>query len=686
MKTVAYLLTVLCLCAKMATAQVPSNVHINNITLPTTGISNGKFTVTVSPAQTPAIFESSIDGGTTWYQHTNAGITYNNKPAGMYRVQVRKIGTTELLTNRRFILRSEYNANFTTTAISATACNTNNGKIKIGGILATDSVSWISSITPSFTVASALQNDTIIGLKPGMYYIIVKKAGNNYAFSTKTINVGNAGVACPTPTYCGNAQGDNLFPNGTFGSGASVNGAALPENETTYGYSQLASSSPNDGFYTISNTSDYNGAASGGNIFGVWSLTSDHTGNPNGYMMIVNASYDKDIVTEKVITGLCPNKTYQFSAFLKNLLPSANYIQPNVTLLIDGVGQYTSGDITTGDWKQVGFTFKTTGTSAKFSIRNNNPGGSGNDWAIDDIFVGTCAPTVSLQPIIATCENPPTEATATVTDIARLYDTYQWQVNKNDGNGYQNIGTTQTGTFDTANKYTATLTLPSPLTPLNNGWRYRLVAGTSPDDLSGEGCAYMNTQILAFQECGGVVLPIKMLGIKAVKTNNGGMVLWQVAEQQHVKRYELEKSTDGRSYSIIGVVMAKTSNAPVLDYYGEDLNLSNGINYYRVKIVDMDGKYAYSQVVTLVIKGSTSAIRIFPNPATDRLFIWMPTGSQVKQYQIFDAAGRMVMQQSTLGNNTNVTDVTIQHLSTGFYTLRLFNENYEVSNHRFIKK
>lgn len=191
---------------------------------------------------------------------------------------------------------------------------------------------------------------------------------------------------CPGPL------GPNLFPQGNFGSGTPnivpVNPLLAP------GYQYQTSPPPNDGFYCITND------------IGVWSSNfgwleiGDNSPDPNGYMMVVNASYDAGLFYEHVITGLCPNTSYAFSCDIINLVHSgANMILPNVSFLIDGVVKYNTGNIPeTEQWNTYGFLF-TTGanqSSVTLSLRNNASGGVGNDLALDNISFGTCGPEVIL--------------------------------------------------------------------------------------------------------------------------------------------------------------------------------------------------------------------------------------------------------------------------------------------------
>ena len=146
----------------------------------------------------------------------------------------------------------------------------------------------------------------------------------------------------------------------------------------------------------------------------------------------------------------------------------------------------------------------------------------------------------------------------------------------------------------------------------------------------------------------------------------------------------MEKSIDGRNFSYLSSVIANALSTSA-NYKAEDPYLFNGINYYRVKIVDNDGKYAYSQVVTLVIKGKTGEIKIFPNPANDRLFIWMPASKTIRSAIIIDAAGRVVIQKNVISNFTNVSDIELHALPAGFYTIKIITGSNAVSNLSFIK-
>lgn len=198
---------------------------------------------------------------------------------------------------------------------------------------------------------------------------------------------------------CQGSLGDPVV-NITFGAGS--NPGAPVANLTNYTY--VSHDCPQDGYYTIANSTN--------NCFGnTWhSVPEDHTpGDVNGYMMVVNASYNPGDFFVKTVDGLCPNTTYEFAAWIYNVLQSfacgGNGIKPNITFNIETttgtvLKSYQTGDIpTSGDWVQYGFFFSTTAgvNSVVLRMTNNAPGGCGNDLLLDDITFRACGPLVTVN-------------------------------------------------------------------------------------------------------------------------------------------------------------------------------------------------------------------------------------------------------------------------------------------------
>lgn len=242
----------------------------------------------------------------------------------------------------------------------------------------------------------------------------------------------------------------------TFGNALTGTGA-LPPGVTTMNYT--SSNCPDDGFYTITNTANacFNNS---------WhSLTRDHTGDVGGRVMLINASYDPSDFFVQTVTGLCGNTIYEFASWVANvILPSScgnNSIRPNLTFRIETAGgqlikQFQTGDIAPSvslNWQQYGTFFQTPAgiSEVVIRIRNNSPGGCGNDLALDDITFRPCGPTIHTtvngvaSDTLQVCETNQQQHQLSTTYSTEYQDPIlQWQVSTDTGRTWQNIhGATQ---------------------------------------------------------------------------------------------------------------------------------------------------------------------------------------------------------------------------------------------------
>ena len=245
---------------------------------------------------------------------------------------------------------------------------------------------------------------------------------------------------------CTGSLGDPVI-NQNFGSGTNP-GAPLASGITNMAYT--TNNCPNDGEYTISNS-----LTGAGNCHPeTWyNVATDHTGNPNGYMMIVNASYAPSIFFTQTANGLCPNTTYEFSAYILNLcIPSfitASFSQPNITFSIETTSGKVLATDTTGTippvpysqgatWFNYGTYFTTPAnvTDVVVVMTNNAPGGNGNDFILDDITFRACGPVIqegfsSVNGVKSKelCQGGSAAYTLKANVVGTSTPAYQWQSN-----------------------------------------------------------------------------------------------------------------------------------------------------------------------------------------------------------------------------------------------------------------
>jgi len=124
----------------------------------------------------------------------------------------------------------------------------------------------------------------------------------------------------------------------------------------------------------------------------------------------------------------------------------------------------------------------------------------------------------------------------------------------------------------------------------------------------------------------------------------------------------------------IGTVAASGNSTTAIDYNYTDYDvatLSSAVIYYRLKTFDKDGKYSYSNVITISLADIAGRVTVFPNPLADKATVTMAATTDGKaQWKILDNAGRTVLQNTlSLKKGRNTMAININTLSAGIYYL-----------------
>jgi hypothetical protein len=174
-------------------------------------------------------------------------------------------------------------------------------------------------------------------------------------------------------------------------------------------------------------------------------------------------------------------------------------------------------------------------------------------------------------------------------------------------------------------------------------------------------------------------LPVSFIGFGAKKSGSGIELIWNVAGESGVQAYVVERSTDGRSFIKLGEVAATNSTA----YSFVDNQPQNGMAYYRIKELDMDGKFRYSTIVRLNLERNIS-LKAYPSPARGLVTIEHPVTNK-GILSITTTDGRVV-KQIDVKPELNQTVINVSNLKAGLYIIRFINGTGPAENVKLIKE
>jgi hypothetical protein len=184
------------------------------------------------------------------------------------------------------------------------------------------------------------------------------------------------------------------------------------------------------------------------------------------------------------------------------------------------------------------------------------------------------------------------------------------------------------------------------------------------------------------QGAGTVALPLTMLSFTASLQQNQQVALyWKTANEENINSFEIESSDNGSSdWKAVGTNAPMASAGGGYSYSFIDLNKLNGDRYYRIKIVDRDGKYVFSKVVAVTSR-ETVTYSVKPTLVNNSMTISLTTAGQV-QVSIFNTFGQPV---KTLVSDNSTFTIDVSSLSRGLYFVKVAQGSSSYST-RFFKQ
>ncbi|MBK7938890.1 MAG: T9SS type A sorting domain-containing protein [Lewinellaceae bacterium] len=169
-------------------------------------------------------------------------------------------------------------------------------------------------------------------------------------------------------------------------------------------------------------------------------------------------------------------------------------------------------------------------------------------------------------------------------------------------------------------------------------------------------------------------LPVELVNFKAVIRDDGAHLIWATATEKNNHGFEVERSADARNWATIGFVPGHGSAVVPHEYSFTDHNPGQGVNYYRLRQIDTDGKFEYSPMVIADLRNTAPLFDIFPNPSHDgHLSIRCVSPKEgLAMLEIFDWMGYKVFKETIqVQKGTVIQPVSLATFPAGAYTARV---------------
>ena len=171
---------------------------------------------------------------------------------------------------------------------------------------------------------------------------------------------------------------------------------------------------------------------------------------------------------------------------------------------------------------------------------------------------------------------------------------------------------------------------------------------------------------------GLTTLPVKLNSFTVQKASSSAQLDWSTAQETNSSYFNIEKSADGRKWTGIARVNAAGNSTTVKNYRAFDNNPFNGINYYRLKQFDADGKFEYSLVKSISFSKAYSII-VAPNPAKDFINISTTKNqSTILSIQLVDVSGKIL---KTVLLADNKLKLNLAGIAKGLYFIKVEDDN-----------
>jgi fibronectin-binding autotransporter adhesin len=168
-------------------------------------------------------------------------------------------------------------------------------------------------------------------------------------------------------------------------------------------------------------------------------------------------------------------------------------------------------------------------------------------------------------------------------------------------------------------------------------------------------------------------LPVELISFTVAQISDLAVLKWETASESDNDYFEIQKSMNGKEFSILGTVEGSGNSNKKVSYSFTDKDLSSGLTYYRLKQMDFDGTTTLSNVILLNAVVNSEGFKIYPNPTKDIINIFsMAEWNNEISLKVSDLFGREVLNKKyPYKKKAENLHLDLYNLSSGTYLLKI---------------
>ncbi|GLU50746.1 T9SS type A sorting domain-containing protein [Dyadobacter frigoris] len=169
--------------------------------------------------------------------------------------------------------------------------------------------------------------------------------------------------------------------------------------------------------------------------------------------------------------------------------------------------------------------------------------------------------------------------------------------------------------------------------------------------------------------------------VQSSEINKSVALKWSTTQETNSDYFGVQRSTDAKQWSDLGKVLASNESSEFKNYQFIDSAPKGNTNYYRLKMVDRDGTYAYSRIETISLDGNDLAVTVYPNPVSNELFVTDVSSQTIKELVIINSNGQLVHQSNSISPTEGIN---VKGLSNGLYIVRVLRTDGTQNSNKIV--